>query len=629
MTKIKHLPQLFLQYLPSLIFLILPLFFLTNTVDFFAFNKFYLINFLATVAIIAWSTKNIVDNKISLTLSPATTGLFLLALIHFVSAYIMSPTKVLSSTGISLLFTSLFLIHLAHTSTKLSANKIKITLYALLTSATLLSLATILHYFGLSKFIFPEYLVASKFFNLTGSILSAISFTIPLIIGLVALITKETNNSKKIAYLAITSILATATTINILLLVSSSTRSANILPLNTSWSIALDIFKYPGTALIGTGPENYLASFTRLRPVYLNLNDKLWNTRFSESGSFLLTIFTTTGLLGGLSLLYIYLKNIFSSLTILKNTEEKSLTSFYLFALLGYFVFALFTPMGIVSIITSLIIISLLTQIQKNESANNIKTLHLNISSEGNQSATLSRFLPITVLIISITTIAIYWNFGGRFYLGSTKLHQANLAINSDLGTSFQKQIEAQKLNRFDSTYSILLSNTYQQVALFYLQKQNPTETDKKNSIEMMQRSIDAGRLAAKIDPFNVMVWENLSGVYQSFIGAAEGANNLAISHLAQAISLDPTNPKLRLQLGILYYNLQDKEQAIKLINQAVELKPNWSLPYQNLYRVYLEEKDYQRAKIYLQEALKYTQNNSEDFQKLQEELINLNQKTN
>ena len=111
--------------------------------------------------------------------------------------------------------------------------------------------------------------------------------------------------------------------------------------------------------------------------------------------------------------------------------------------------------------------------------------------------------------------------------------------------------------------------------------------------------------------------------------GAAEGANNLAISHLAQAISLDPTNPKLRLQLGILYYNLQDKEQAIKLINQAVELKPNWSLPYQNLYRVYLEEKDTERAKIYLQEALKYTQNNTEDFQKLQEELINLNQKTN
>ncbi len=502
-------------------------------------------------------------------------------------------------------------------------------MYALLTSAVILSVVTILHYFGLSQIIFPNYLLTSKYFNLTGGILSALSFTTPLIVGLIALVINEQDKFKKITYLLITSILATATTINLLLIIPSSTRTSSVLPLNTSWSIALDIFKYPGTAFLGTGPENYLASFTRLRPVYLNQNEKLWNTRFSESGSLLLTIFTTTGLLGGISLIYLYLKNIFTALTTLKNSPDKTVTSFYFFSLVTYFLFLIFSPTGIVSIITSLVILSILTQIQKNEGSDSVKILHLNISSDDNQSATLSRFLPISVLTLTLTILAIYWSFGVNFYLGSTKLHQANLSANNDFNNSFQKQLEAQNLNPYDPTYSIILSNTYQQVALFYLQKQNPTESDKKNSVEMMQRSIDAGRLAAKIDPFNVLVWENLSTIYQSFIGAAEGANNLAISHLAQAISLDPTNPKLRLQLGILYYNLQDKEQATKLINQAVELKPNWSLPYQNLYRIYLEEKDYQRAKIYLQEALKYTQNNSEDFQKLQEELINLNQKTN
>ncbi len=628
MTKIKLSLHFFLQYLPGLIFFFLPIFFLTNTVDFFAFNKFYLLNSLATAAIIAWSIKNILDSKISLTLSPATTGLFFLVVIHFISVYFMSPTKVLSSAGISVLFVSLLFIHISHTSIKTSQSKIKFSLYALLTSASLLSLITILHYFGLSKFLFPEYLLASKYFNLTGSVLSAITFTAPIIVGLIPLILKEKNYTKKITYLAITSILATATTINVLLFVSSNSKQSNILPLNTSWSIALDILKYPGTALIGTGPENFLSSFTRLRPVYLNLNEKLWNVRFSESGSLLLTIFTTTGILGGLSFIYFYFKNILAAFTVLKKVEEKSTISFYLYALIGYFFSALFTPAGIVSIITSAVIITILTQVLKNEDSSSVKTLHLSINNEGISTTTLSKFLPISILILILTIIAIYWNFGSRFYLGSTKLHQANLAINSDLTTSFQKQIEAQNLNQYDSTYSILLSNTYQQIALFYLQKTSPSEADKKTSIEMMQRSIDAGRFAAKIDPFNVMVWENLSNIYQSFIGAAEGANNLAISHLAQAISLDPTNPKLRLQLGILYYNLQDKEQAIKLINQAVDLKPNWSLPYQNLYRIYLEEKDYQRAKIYLQEALKYETNNSENFQKLQEELINLNQKT-
>ena len=158
------------------------------------------------------------------------------------------------------------------------------------------------------------------------------------------------------------------------------------------------------------------------------------------------------------------------------------------------------------------------------------------------------------------------------------KIYQANKTINSDINESFQRQVEAQSLNPYDSTYSIILSKTYQQVALYYLQIQNPTETDKKNSIEMMQRSIDAARTAAQVDPFNVIVWENLSTVYQSFIGAADGATNLAISHLAQAISLDPTNPRLRLQMGILYYNLQDKEQAVKLVTTLPK-------PLQNLQR--------------------------------------------
>ncbi len=623
----RRLPQIILQYLPGTILLFIPLFFSSKTVDYFAFNKFYLLNLIASLGILSWAIKNLIQNKISLTLSPALKGLFFVTLVHIVSALVMSPTRVLSLTGITTLFAALFFIHLAFTSIKVNTQLLKNTIYLLLLSSILLSLFTILQYFDLGKLVLPAEFLTSKYFNLTGGIIPALTFTIPLIIGLLPLIYLETNLTKKIIYFSISAVLATATIINIsLILPKDSSSPVTLLPLRSSWAISLDIFKYPATAFIGTGPENFLSSFTRLRPVYLNLDPKIWNTRFSESGSFFLSLLTTTGLLGGLAFLSIFGKKIIVSLKHFKENQHKPEVYFLNLALLGYVVAIFFTPAGIVTIVTTIVLLSVLTQYLKNEEHSSIKTLHLNISDDGIQNRTLSHFLPIATLILVATIVLLYWNFGAKFYTASKLLREANSTISTNLNESFQKQVRTLDLNPYDSTYPIILSQTYQQAALFYLQKTAPTELDQRNAIETMQRSIDSARQAARLDPFNVLVWENLSNIYQSFIGSADGATNLAISHLAQAISLDPTNPKLRLQLGILYYNLQDQEQAIKLINQAVELKPDWDLPYQNLYRVYLEKKELERAKLYLQEALKYTPNGSETSQKLQEELINLNQ---
>ena len=153
--KIKQFLETYLRNLPSLILFLVPLFFISTSVDPFAINKFYLINLLATTAIVAWAVKNVLENKITITLSPTTTGLFLLCLAHLISAYFMSPTKVLSLTGITTLFISLFFIHLGHTSVKQDSKSLEIAKSSLLASTIILSLLTILHHFGLAKAILP------------------------------------------------------------------------------------------------------------------------------------------------------------------------------------------------------------------------------------------------------------------------------------------------------------------------------------------------------------------------------------------------------------------------------------------------------------------------------------------
>ncbi len=613
-----------LQNIPTLVFFLIPLFFLTNTVDYFAFNKFYLLNAIGSASLILWCLQNILSNKINITLSPSLKIIFVLVLAHIASAFFISPTKILSLTGLTTLFTSLFFITLAYTSTKPSLRQVKRHLFTLLLSLLIISLITILHFFGLTKYLFGAEITQGNFFNLTGGVIPALSLTIPLLLGTIYYTFLESNSKTKIFLFFISVFAISAAIIDIsLLLPKNNVSPITLLPLKASWSIALDIFKNPKTAFLGTGPENYFSTFTQLRPAYLN-NTKIWNIRFSESGSFLLTILTTSGLIGGLSFLVLFTKNISKAIKSFKNSESKPILGFIIVSLIGFLISFVITPTGITSIVIATTLLGTLTQIYKKNDDSQIKDLHFNISSEGQQNKVLTHFLPIVSLIISTIAVYTYWSFGLPFYRASQSLYQASQKINTDITGSFLKQVEAQKLNPYYSTYPMVLSQTYQQVATYYLQKQDPTEEDKKNTIQTMQRAIDSGRIAAKIDPVNVLVWENLSGIYQAFIGVAEGAPDLAISHLAQAISLDPTNPKLRLQLGILYYNLQDKDQAIKLINQSLDLKSNWEIPYLNLYQIYLQNQDYAKAQANLKQALTLISPQTPNYDKLQKELTDL-----
>lgn len=614
-----------LQNIPTLVFFLIPLFFLTNTIDFFTFNKFYLLSLLASISLVFWCINNIFHSRISITLSPAFTALFILVVTHICSAFFMSPTKVLSLTGVTTLFSALFIIFFTFTSTTPNIKVIKRQIFALILSVTLISLVTILHFFNLIAPLFASEIFKSKYLNLTGGIVPALAFSIPILVGILSYIYFTEKLKTKIFLFFVSGIIIAACVINISLILPSNGVSPIVsLPLRASWSVALDIFKFPGTALIGSGPETYMTTFTRLRPSYLNNSTNLWNIRFTESGSFFLTLLTTVGLIGGLSFLFAFLKNISLGIKSFSESDIKPELSFLIVSLIGFLVSFCFTSGGIVGIAVGILLLGTITQVFKKSEHKLVKNLRFNLSNEDFQNKTLSSFLPIFSLIISLALLATYWTFGARFYKATLLLNEARQKVSTDIAGSFLKQSEAQKLNVYDATYQLVMSQTYQQVALFYLQKKEPVEQDKKNAIETMQRAIDSGKRAATLDPFNVMVWENLSNVYQSFIGAAEGAENLAISHLAQAISLDPTNPRLRLQLGILYYNLNDKVQALKLINQAQELKPNWEMPYLNLYSYYMEAKDFQRAKANLEQVVSLTSPQSPDYEKLQAELKKL-----
>jgi len=618
-----------LYYLTVIFAFLTPLFFLTITSEYFITNKTILITSIGSFSLISWCVYQLSKKSLSVTISPGIFPLLLLVISLLVSSLWISPIKIQSLTNNFSVYFAFFAIFLTATSVHKTIKLPKTIFSALISSAVILNLFTFLHYFDLTKNWLNDPLFNNKLFNPSGSIVSAIAITIPLLIGNTIYLISSKKWSEKAPLIIANIIMISGCLINISHLLPNDNDPFIFLPYRASWAITMDIFKYWKSALFGTGPETYFSTFTRLRPTYLNLNPTLWNIRFTESSSYMLTLVTTSGILGGLGFLFTFIQPLISNTKTLDNNQETPLARFYIFSLIGVFLTFIFLPLGLSSLSVAISLLIGLTLINKQFNQSNVKEYTFSLSTTNDQTTLATSFLPWLATIFSITIISLYSYFEIPSYKASILIKQAAKLINTDITGSFLKQTSASENNPNDPNYQIILSQTYQNVAKYYLNKEDLADNDRQNVVETMQRAINSGKLAVKINPYNVVAWENLANIYSSFIGVADGASDLAISHLAQAISLDPTNPRLRLQLGILYANLNDYDQATKLINQSIDLKQNWNLPYLNMASLYKNRQDNTKTVQFLKTGLSFTDPKSEDYEKIQAEIKSLEKITN
>lgn len=633
-SSLDKFSTLILRFIPFSLAFLTPLFFLPITSDPFTFNKFYLVTFIASISLIAWCVRSILRGKLSFTASPSLLPLIILVLAHVVSSVWLSPVRHTSLFSQTAFFISLLVIFITTTSSQKSRTLINSTIFGLLLSVTLLSLITILQYFGLISKIISSDLFTNKFFTPAGGVLVALTFTLPILFSTVGYLIVSKDWLKKSLLFASIIFMIVASLINIsLLLPQNGQQVLFLLPYHAGWSIAVDVFKNWSTALFGTGPDTYLSVFTRLRPSYLNSNSALWNIRFPESGSFFLTLITTIGLVGSLSFITAYLRPLLISFKHRTTQTDNASYVFFSISLLVTLASYLFTPAGVVSLVLGMVSLIALTVEFKLLGLRNVKDVSFSLSaksepetfyqniSEEHRLNPYSIILPWIVTLLSAVLLSLYWIYAIPAYSASTEIKLAGDMLATNPVGAYLKEVNAAKLDPFNSSYPTLLSQFFKSAALGLLNKKDATDEDKKNATEYMQRAIDYGKQAATLNPYSVTVWENLGGIYQSFIGVADGAQNFAVSHLAQAVALDPSNPEIRLRLGILFFNLGDSDQAIKLISQSLELKPNWDIPYFNLGLIYQSKKDNSKALQYFKAGLQYTEPNSDNYTKFQEQI--------
>lgn len=611
---------------------LLPVFFLPITADFFDFQKQTLIFIFAAVIIVAFAVKTFVTKMVRITITPMTLpGLgFLGALL--LSLFLASPYAYESLEGRGLMFASLVistlllpsLVKRVHTTALLMCASISMLV------ATALS---VLEQFGYGPIyilntVLKLQLNTQGLFHPAGSVFVGAVLLVPLALAHgIAFVTSEKRNTK-ILHGVLGGLVAASLAFHIFLMLPNKPARPTFLPFDASWSIAVDTMKNPKTAMLGVGPESYSTAFTQLRPASLNLLANIWNIRFSAARTEFLHILTTLGMIGFFAFgIYII------SVVRLTFPLKKSTLPIVLFLGVCLVEFALF-PANLLQYAFFFLFVGIFTIIMKEEKDDRISDILFHLfaiklvapeSPARPEKHLASQAFTILIAVAMISLVGTVGYVYANLYVSEVQFFQSLQATQKNDGLkayNLQSAVVARTplLDRFRRAFA----STNFLIADALARNPQVTQEDKNNIPQLIQQSIREAKAATELDPRKTANWETLSTIYRTLINVAQGADQWTVAAYVRAIQTDPTNPSLRLDLGGVYLATQNYEQAIRMFQQASELKPDWANAQYNLSNAYKQKGDNKLALEALKAALALLPANSDERAKVQQEIDTL-----
>lgn len=188
-----------------------------------------------------------------------------------------------------------------------------------------------------------------------------------------------------------------------------------------------------------------------------------------------------------------------------------------------------------------------------------------------------------------------------------------------DTALSYKKTAQAIELLPFVHQYRINMSQLSVAAAQnFYAaisaNQNNETlsQADLETITKLSDQATREAKLAIDLSPDDAVTWANIARLYSSLIGAAQNADQYAVAAFRKAISLDPINPVLHLDLATLVASMNQLDEAIGETKTAITLKPDYANAYYNLANFYRLKADYTNAKAAIEQTKKFTAINEE-----------------
>ncbi len=599
---------------------LLPLFFLPITSEFYDFNKQALVIFLALTSLLILTISFVAERQVTLTFSPIGLPILVFLTSIALSTIVKSPNRLdaiidpgQTGTYIGLALIFFCAINFIRTKSQLNIFSATLTL-----SVGLLGLITILWISGLAQKIFPIsniQFLNSALWSPAGPPLATLSLFLTFLLFLTLQLLHERTLRLKSLLLAIsfTLILVASGLISYRLFLSPDSSSRLVfLPHRFSWAIALETLKI--SPLLGTGPGSYSADFTQFRPITYNLTP-YWNIRFPTASNYFLHILTTLGILGATAYLWVAYRVILA---------YKKSSNFHLIPVLVIFATQFFLPGYFIQIIFLYLFLLLAASSLKLSGSTLVQESNVDIVA----TSTHFSLLPWISLILSLALSLPAAYLLIRSYQAEVLFQTAlTAAAKNDGKTTYDTLIKALSANPYRDSYHIVYSQTNLLLADSLASNKNLTDADRNTVTQLVQQAIREAKNAVTLNPTKVSNLENLAGVYRNLLNFAQGADAWTIASYQQAIALDPVSPNLRIALGGVYFAQKNWDDAIRLFQQAIDLKPDLANAHYNLAASYREKGDYAKAVTSVETVLTLLDKSSADYTKAASELEELRKK--
>lgn len=645
----------------ALLVTVLILFFSWNlTTEFYEIPKFLVLSIFVGLVFTLTVIKFIVDGKITLNFTPLDLPLFLLVLVAIVSTYLaVSPYMpivgqvVKVSSGLAAIITLVaFYYLLTNNLTKL--RDIKLIIFLLSTSTSILAILSLLSYWGIKFLPLPwtgglNFTPTGSSFNTTALLALMLPFhllniikspnhslrlfstfavtlsgvtlvligSLPTIFAaLVAIvfsvIIANPRLHRNLAYLLIPVILVAL--VGVLSFIPPYKAAKNpfyerarnfprevTLDFATSWKVSASAFR--DNPFWGTGPGTFIYNFTQYKPLAFN-SSKFWNIRFDTSFNEYLGVLGTLGGFGFLLLLIVTISQIRSSLSVLK-TPDFSLDNLNQgLAISGIVFFALLALHSATLVIWTVGLLLLALFYIKNSDL--MRQFSVKLSA-----------LPAAILIILVILAFTSAIFISRTAVADFHHRKALVAVAGNKGRdAYDELVAAEKFNPYIDLYRTDLAQTNFALAtaIATQKKESLSEIDKTNISQLLSQAITESRIATALNPRNPTNWEVLGSIYRNISGVAENALQFSLDSYGKAIQRDPLNPNLRLIVGGIYYSTKDYESAIRFFADAINLKPDFANGYYNLSVALRDSGDLSRAQATAEKLVSILKPESADY---------------
>ena len=680
--KTPNLIDSLINFIPALVAFLMPIFFLPLTSEFFEFNKLAFLTVAASLLVILWVLRMVKEKKVFITKSVLDMG-FLVLLVSFVLSSVFSLHKVSSIFGsYGRWFPSLFgFVILAAFYYAVASNLrsgLRFVLFALVGGSVISTFVALLSYFGI-KLGGSVYLQVPNF-TLTGSsTTTAIVAVVGLLVTICLLVTSK-NLPVKILLLtgAVLNFLGVillgtpvvwvvlvlgilsglyflpfnelkankftllalvgAMSVFVLLFIVPATRDVLInknyprelvLPAKESQVIAFSVLRdYP---LLGTGPSTFYINYPNYKTLVMNSTPQ-WNIRFDKPYSEVFNLISSLGILGILAMvvftlralkLVFFAKRSMDSAAVLPaiGTGLVTMSLYFLFSyanVLTMFLLILFLAMGVA-------VAALVSEKRVAED------VYLGITSFKTDSSMsilndLGGRKEVFPYIVSVPILGLV-GFGlflmSRMYLGEFFIRKSIVAATQNNGSlTYQMQAKAIGINPGRDTYHNAYAQTNLALANSLAGKQDLTDQEKVTIQTLIAQAIRNSRAATEVlNPASVANWETRALVYRTLVGVATDADQWAINAYNTAIQLDPANPRLRLDLGGLYYAKADYLSAASFFRQAASLKPDYANAHYNFGYSLMQLKAYPDAQREFEIVQRLVPMDSADYKRVSEDL--------